>query len=169
LEELGFAWNIHDVRWRRNLHGLQEFKRIYGHVMVPQKFTIPDKDPRWPPELWKLKLGGCVADLRHRTSTIQEDKRRELDALGFLWIGRAAAPSGVNNDDDIIHTTNIDKKTRVNEVPSLAVSRRERKRRCKARAQALANCTRWDVVFKQRAKISVIQKVKPGRELFFKM
>ncbi|RHY22457.1 hypothetical protein DYB32_009495 [Aphanomyces invadans] len=64
LETLGFVWSARDLRWKRNMLALETFKNLYGHLRIRNTFVVPDQDPNWPPELWKMKLGYRVHSLR---------------------------------------------------------------------------------------------------------
>ncbi len=62
-------------RWRRHLDQLREFKRAHGHCAVPRGHPG--------------SLGTWVRWVRHRRrrGKLSEKRVRQLDALGFLWIG----------------------------------------------------------------------------------
>ena len=59
---------------------LSTYKEIYSNLLVPQKFVVPwSKD--WPQEMWDLKLGRKVCDIR--VGKQHAIYREELIALGF--------------------------------------------------------------------------------------
>ncbi len=71
LEELGVSYE----RNRTHAYGNQgnfelffaalcAFKQIHGHVKVTTTFSVPTDDYRYPEEVWGLKLGSKVSDVR---------------------------------------------------------------------------------------------------------
>jgi hypothetical protein len=59
---------------------LSTYKEIYSNLLVPQKFVVPWSND-WPQEMWDLRLGGMVNQIRQRG---QYSKYKEdLIALGF--------------------------------------------------------------------------------------
>ncbi|KAG9404840.1 hypothetical protein AC1031_005049 [Aphanomyces cochlioides] len=69
--------------WSDKLMALETFKAIHGHVVVPRTFQVPSNDPQWPVNTWGMHLGVLVSNLRTRDQP--QDKRRQLNALGFVW------------------------------------------------------------------------------------
>jgi uncharacterized protein YbgA (DUF1722 family) len=65
----------HDKKWYMHYEQLVDFKRKYGHCMVPQK----SKEDR--------SLGEWVNRQRtfHKNDKIRLDRKRILDELGFAW------------------------------------------------------------------------------------
>ena len=68
------------------LAGLDAYGEQFGHVRVPQKFVVPDKDG-WPEELCGLELGLQVSGLRtqKKRGTLSQDDVAQLEALRFVW------------------------------------------------------------------------------------
>ncbi|KAG9406177.1 hypothetical protein AC1031_002509 [Aphanomyces cochlioides] len=85
LDELGFVWDDNQHQWSLTMEALRTFKKIYGHLEVPQVFEVPEGDPEWPVHLWTMRLGLKVATIRRRQTKLTLEKRRELDALDFVW------------------------------------------------------------------------------------
>jgi hypothetical protein len=60
---------------------LLRYKEMYGHMLVPQSYVVPNDDESWPKETWGMKLGGVVSNIRSGNS--YKDKRQELMSIGF--------------------------------------------------------------------------------------
>lgn len=81
LTTMGFVWK--DVeRFERTL-GMREFKRIYGHLLVPTKFRFGENCP--VPELRGYRLGKRVSAIRGGDIAISEDERAYLNQIGMVW------------------------------------------------------------------------------------
>jgi len=103
LEELGFRWNgpgNSDLGWLKVVHAAAIYSRLNGRTLdVPYHFVVPAPPSRsaqvvdswpWPEELWGLKLGQRLKDVRVKGAYLNkgasgESRRRQLDALGFNW------------------------------------------------------------------------------------
>ncbi|KAG9404843.1 hypothetical protein AC1031_005054 [Aphanomyces cochlioides] len=85
LDALDFPWAGQRLKstWSDKLTALQTFKQIHGHLLVPRTFHVPSNDPAWPANTWEIHLGVLVNNLRTRDQP--EDRRAQLDALGFVW------------------------------------------------------------------------------------
>lgn len=66
---------------------LQAYKAIFNDLTVPQAFTVPEDDPRWPEEAYGLKLGARVNAIRCQGTLVSNspERRDMLDKLGFSW------------------------------------------------------------------------------------
>ncbi|RHZ38731.1 hypothetical protein DYB26_013531 [Aphanomyces astaci] len=85
LDELGFVWKPMEDQWNnRNLLALKTFKRIYCHMKIPMKFVVPDQDPKWPPQLWNMKLGQLVANIHVRHHGYPASRLDQLHQLGLV-------------------------------------------------------------------------------------
>jgi hypothetical protein len=78
LESVGFDYNRQE-----NGYGYEaikaaflKYKYIYGNMLVPSRFVVPADDIRWPEEMWGMKLGGVVNNIRCGKS--YADKREEF-------------------------------------------------------------------------------------------
>jgi hypothetical protein len=86
LETLGFEWKLSlDSNLIKTLLALSQYKEIYGHVRVPQRFVVPTGDQRWPIELHGMKLGIAVKYIRQRRVSLSANQLDALDELGFEW------------------------------------------------------------------------------------
>ncbi|KDO31160.1 hypothetical protein SPRG_04300 [Saprolegnia parasitica CBS 223.65] len=85
LSALGFIWDVEELQWRIWHKALRTFYRLYDHVEVPFEFNVPDKNPAWTPDCWTEKLGAVVAALRQESHVLTDERKAQLDALGFVW------------------------------------------------------------------------------------
>jgi Fe2+ transport system protein FeoA len=60
---------------------LRAYKAVYGDLLVPQKFVVPQGDVRFPVETWGLKLGHNVHTIRYYG--IYSEHRTKLEELGL--------------------------------------------------------------------------------------
>ena len=62
LDALGFVWDVRSTGFNEVYSALVRYKEIYGDLLVPQNFIVPQgKEHGFPQELWGLKLGGEVS------------------------------------------------------------------------------------------------------------
>ena len=68
---------------RRDLvkRALLAYKDMFGNLLVPAKFTIPESDALWERDLWGMKLGTAVNNIRN--SNNYAELRPELEEMGF--------------------------------------------------------------------------------------
>jgi hypothetical protein len=66
---------------------LVKYKELYGDLVVPQPFTVPENSDEWPKITWGLRLGARVNAIRSQGTFVKTDpmKKKELDELGFVW------------------------------------------------------------------------------------
>ncbi|TYZ61061.1 hypothetical protein PybrP1_002666 [[Pythium] brassicae (nom. inval.)] len=88
LQQLGFP--LHG--WREyvfetvTVPALATYKKIEGHLFVPQKFVVPHGDLAWPRPTWGVPLGNVVARLRkQRDEGLPDDHVAALKKLDFVW------------------------------------------------------------------------------------
>ena len=65
------------------LTALKRYKELYGDLLVPGRFEVPDNSDLWPSETWNLKLGNVVANVRAKR--IHKEKVEELESIGFQY------------------------------------------------------------------------------------
>lgn len=91
LAAIGFQMDkktaAHDVRFQNVYDGLKRYKEIYGDLLVPQPFVVPNKSAEWPEEAWNLRLGARVNAIRSQGTFVNNspDRKEMLDELGFVW------------------------------------------------------------------------------------
>jgi Helicase associated domain len=73
LDELGFVWDPLDAAWAEGVRYLTIYKEREGHCRVP---TLHKEDG--------FPLGQWVVKRRH-SKTLSEERREELNKLGFVW------------------------------------------------------------------------------------
>ncbi|RKZ83353.1 MAG: hypothetical protein DRR19_19260 [Candidatus Parabeggiatoa sp. nov. 1] len=75
LNQIGFVWDLLAQAWEDNFAALMEYKKIYGHCNVPNRW---DKNP---------KLGMWVQHQRQnkKKGKLSEERIQRLDAIGFIW------------------------------------------------------------------------------------
>jgi len=88
LDELGFAWNGYDGKFMRILKGLTTYNNLHNNFIVPTSFVIPDGDPLWSRELWGLKLGKLLHNLRQHKK-LSKTRRGALETLGIPLDGNS--------------------------------------------------------------------------------
>jgi hypothetical protein len=83
LEEMGFDYNLQPLGYGWDLvkRALQAYERIEGHLLVPKTFTIPEDDAMWEPDLWGMKLGFVVTNIRN--SNQYAEHKAELEEMEF--------------------------------------------------------------------------------------
>jgi hypothetical protein len=61
---------------------LLRYKELHGNILVPRNFIVPWTD-NWPEEMWGVKLGYVVHNIRSGADT--KVNREELIAVGFIF------------------------------------------------------------------------------------
>lgn len=84
-----FVWRAHDWRFEHQvLPALRYFKKLYGHLIVPRQYVVPD-DPELDPRLRAFHLGTVAHDMRDKTKGFYLDNRPDrvevLEEMGFPW------------------------------------------------------------------------------------
>ncbi len=74
LDSIGFTWDPFSEDWDRGLEALKVFRDREGHCRVPASYIEGD-----------YRLGPWVASQRPKKDSMTEERRRRLDAMGFLW------------------------------------------------------------------------------------
>lgn len=78
LDALGFPWKkvikrAKEEQWQQRYQELADFRQAKGHCRVPDQY---------PPN---PSLGKWVSTQRHKGVNLPPDKRKKLEALGFVW------------------------------------------------------------------------------------
>ena len=89
LEEMGFKFDSRYSRWETVRHALSTYKSLHGDLLVPYAFVIP-KSRDWPEDLWDMKLGGIVANIRN--AGCRSTHRAELEEMGFNFDTQCRRP-----------------------------------------------------------------------------
>ena len=91
LIALGFQPDVKaaalDLRYQKVYNALVVYKELYGDLLVPQPFTVPEDSDEWPEEVRGLNLGSRVNAIRTQGTFVKSNPSRkdELDELGFVW------------------------------------------------------------------------------------
>jgi hypothetical protein len=91
LTKLGFRMDAksasNDLRYQKVYDALVAYKELYGDLLVPQPFTVPENSDDWPEDTWGLRLGARVNAIRSQGTFVKTDplRKEELDELGFVW------------------------------------------------------------------------------------
>lgn len=89
LNQLGFVWERLQPEWNLILEALITYRTLYGNLLVPSSYVVPQGDNRWSKATWKIPLGNCVYRIRSRSDFLRDDnagsRRDQLDGLGFVW------------------------------------------------------------------------------------
>jgi hypothetical protein len=88
LEAIGFNYEIIGKQlfsWDEIVSALQCFKRLYESSAdkwtVPTSFVVPDGDDKWPSNVWGMRLGRTVSNIRNQNSYRMH--REELESMGL--------------------------------------------------------------------------------------
>ena len=90
LNSLGFQPDVtttaNDLRFQRVYDALVKYKELYGDLLIPQPFTVPDSED-WPEDIRGLRLGARVNAIRSQGTFVKANpsRRVQLDELGFVW------------------------------------------------------------------------------------
>ncbi|KAG9403532.1 hypothetical protein AC1031_006172 [Aphanomyces cochlioides] len=85
LDEIGFVWDLKQHQWDLRLRALATYNRVFGHLCVPKMFVVPANDAEWEKDLWNFRLGSAVDHIRSGLTTVSDEHREALDAMGFVW------------------------------------------------------------------------------------
>ena len=85
LKSIGFDFST-QIKYSYELtrEMLVEYKRQFGHMMIPRGFVIPDNED-WPEEMWDQKLGRVAELIRYGSYA---DKRQDLISIGFDYTAK---------------------------------------------------------------------------------
>lgn len=76
-----------DSRFDIVFDALKRYKEIFGDLLVPQPFFVPEDSPEWPERTWGLRLGARVNAIRSQGTFVNTnpERRQDLDSIGFIW------------------------------------------------------------------------------------
>ena len=85
-KEVGVREAKEEAEWRDVIAAMSVYKEEFGNVRVPTRFAVPETE-LWPESARGLKLGIRVAAIRSTGKYVsgREERRAELEALGFEW------------------------------------------------------------------------------------
>jgi hypothetical protein len=67
---------------------LLSYQNLHGDMLVPQSFEIPKNCSSWSSDMWGIKLGSIVHNLRSNRRYTEKSRREELLSLGFCFNAR---------------------------------------------------------------------------------
>ena len=80
--EMGFDYESqHKYGFEIVQQALFTYKKMHGHINVRSRFEVPESD-EWAPELWGIKLGTVVHDMRRGTYA---ERKQDLLDMGFMF------------------------------------------------------------------------------------
>lgn len=91
LQDIGLQLDgkvaANSARYKLVYNALVRYKEIYGDLLVPQPFVVPQNAEDWKEEHWGLRLGARVNAIRSQGTFVNTDpsRREELSDLGFVW------------------------------------------------------------------------------------
>lgn len=91
LKELGIETSmraaVNDTRFQRVYDALKRYKEIYGDLLVPQPFSVPEDSEEWPENTRGLRLGARVNAIRSQGTFVNTnpERREMLNEIGFVW------------------------------------------------------------------------------------
>ena len=83
LLNIGFCYDALQARYDILKKSLLIYKSIHGNMLVPKNFEVP-QDTVWPSNLWGMKLGIAVYNIRGKKGSYS-DKKDELLNMGFQY------------------------------------------------------------------------------------
>ena len=64
---------LHKIKWETRFQELVEYKRVHGHCNAPRGYTA------------NQQLGNWVRKQRTKKETMSENRRNQLNSIGFVW------------------------------------------------------------------------------------
>jgi hypothetical protein len=74
LDAIKFVWDAYESAWERGFAALKQFKAREKHCRVPRGH-----------QEGTFNLGTWVVNRRNRRGILSVERRRQLDAIGFVW------------------------------------------------------------------------------------
>ena len=75
LEAIGFVWDLFVQQWEEGFTRLKAYEEREGNCLVPGSFKTDDE----------FRLGVWVGTQRGTNDTLSDDRRKRLEAIGFVW------------------------------------------------------------------------------------
>jgi hypothetical protein len=88
LEEMGFEYEpqLQRYGWEVVKRALLAYESNKGNLRVPRTFSIPVDDASWEQDLWGMKLGFVVYNIRNKNA--YSNNKQELLAMGFDYLNQ---------------------------------------------------------------------------------
>ena len=86
LEAQGFEFDLGERQWQAVLRALRRYKELKGDMLVPRAFVVPSSSSDWPEEMWGMRLGSTVSQIRSSGTFVRDnaDRLELLEAEGFV-------------------------------------------------------------------------------------
>jgi len=75
LDTLGFVWDTYQDQWDQGFQYLQAYVEQHGDTLIPNSYMAPDG----------YSLGQWARIQREDRNVLDQERRKKLDALGFVW------------------------------------------------------------------------------------
>lgn len=92
LEGIGFVWDSQNATWKDRFHELTNFRAEKGHCNVPSKYKLNPKLATWV----KCQRRQYKAYVEGTRSTMNAERMRSLESIGFEWLLRSGSGSKKN-------------------------------------------------------------------------
>eukprot|EP01036_Dinobryon_divergens_P031941 gene31941-41435_t len=168
LNELGFSWEednsskLSKKRFDAIFLALQEYKKAFGDLMVPQQYVVPSNS-KFSKSTWELKLGARVHSIRSQGTFVASspEKRERLTALGFSWDLPSDSKRRRKSLENLYaETTEEDERVISEAAPIVDDSKKEIKPRKKVSPPSEYGDLLGGVSFAQRKKLQVDEEIK---------
>ena len=80
LDDNGFVWDDLERRWEDAQSALTTYEELNGDMRVPHAFEVPSSAP-WGEELWGMKLGHTVHNIREKGYFVSSNSTDERVVL----------------------------------------------------------------------------------------
>lgn len=86
--ELDVVTAVNDARFQKVYDALKRYGELFGNLLVPQPFVVPDNSDEWPEDTWGLRLGARVNTIRSQGTFVNDnpERRAMLDDISFVWV-----------------------------------------------------------------------------------
>mgnify|MGYP001592065932 CR=1 FL=1 len=78
LNDIWFVWDTLEAEWEQRFAQILQFKRRFGHCNVPRNYPEAKGLGAWTSTQRQVRLGT-------RKGSLNEDRIRRLDEIGFVW------------------------------------------------------------------------------------
>ena len=77
LKEIGFVWEVFEDAFNKGFKKTLRYKKQHGNANAPARYKTPDG----------FLLGSWQCDQRNRfrNSTLEQDRIKKLEEIGFVW------------------------------------------------------------------------------------
>lgn len=117
LNQIGFIWNSHDAVWEERWNELLEFKRLYGHCIVPSNYENNTQLAVWV----KRQRRQYKFYSEGQATSMTQERIDKLEKLGFAWDCRKTKSEDGSNGGTAVANNNAGStKMKTTPAPSTA-------------------------------------------------